>query len=52
MQFARGSRRAARPWTGVRLTWDQYTSLRKVINQHPAYSGIGWTQKTSGHGIP
>jgi hypothetical protein len=36
----------------VRLKWAQYLPLRQAIHAHPAYSGIGLEQLTSGHGIP
>jgi hypothetical protein len=36
---------------GVRLSLDDVADLRAAINKHPAYSGIGAKQKTSGHGL-
>jgi hypothetical protein len=36
---------------GVRLSVDDVAGLRAAINKHPAYSGIGAKQKTSGHGL-
>jgi hypothetical protein len=36
---------------GVRLSIDDVADLRAAINKHPAYSGIGAKQKTSGHGL-
>ncbi len=37
---------------GVALSWQQYEPLRRVIHANPAYSGLGWMQRTSGHGVP
>jgi hypothetical protein len=36
----------------VRLEWPDYLDLRQEIQAHPAYSGIGWKQLSSGHGVP
>ena len=36
---------------GVRLSTDDVADLRAAIHKHPAYSGVGATQKTSGHGL-
>lgn len=38
--------------SGVSLAWRDYEPLRQVISAHPAYSGIGNRQLTSGHGVP
>lgn len=36
----------------VRLARADYEPLREAIRAHPAYSGIGANEMTSGHGIP
>jgi len=36
---------------GVKLSTDDVADLRAAIHKHPAYSGIGLKQKTSGHGL-
>lgn len=36
---------------GVRLSSDDVADLRAAIHKHPAYSGVGAGQKTSGHGL-
>ena len=36
---------------GVRLSLANVADLRAAISKHPAYSGIGARQKTSGHGL-
>lgn len=36
---------------GVRLSHDDVADLRAAIHKHPAYSGLGARQKTSGHGL-
>ena len=35
----------------VRLRGSDYLPLRRVVHAHPAYSGIGERQLTSGHGV-
>jgi hypothetical protein len=37
--------------SGVRVSNDDAADLRAAIHKHPAYSGIGANQKTSGHGL-
>lgn len=36
---------------GIRLSNDDVADLRAAIHKHPAYSGLGAKQKTSGHGL-
>ena len=36
---------------GVRLSSEDVADLRAAIHKHPAYSGLGANQKTSGHGL-
>ena len=44
--------RGLRTTRGVKLTWADYEPLRRAIHAHPAYSGLSWMQRTSGHGVP